>query len=146
MVVGIFVRADDSTCGVKDKKELWLACQSIGDSTGGRAHGPTAMLCVFFFFLNGLISTLFLSSRHVTDWDPGLFDPARCAHRPGNGLRKLTASGHLRVDNAVCALSANMSSCISVPSRTWTPHTRRWHRGAMCHAQSTAASTSSCHR
>ena len=26
------------------KKGLWLACQSKGDTTGGRAHGPTAML------------------------------------------------------------------------------------------------------
>ena len=32
-------------------------------------------------------------------WDPGLFDPAPCAHLPGHDLRKLTASAHLRVDN-----------------------------------------------
>ena len=29
------------------KKELSLACESAGDSTGGRAHGPTATLCFF---------------------------------------------------------------------------------------------------
>ena len=45
-----FERAGDSTGGVKDEKGLWLACQSTGDSTGGRAHGPTALR---FFFLSG---------------------------------------------------------------------------------------------
>ena len=35
----------------------------------------------------------------VTVWGRGLFDPARCAHLPGNDLRKLTPSDHLRVDN-----------------------------------------------
>ena len=41
----IFDRAGDSTGGVKDKKGLWLACPSTGNSTGGRAHGSTTMLC-----------------------------------------------------------------------------------------------------
>ena len=40
-----FDRAGDSTGGVKDEKGLSPACQSTGKSTGGRAHGPTAMLC-----------------------------------------------------------------------------------------------------
>ena len=39
------------------------------------------------------------------------------------------------------AFSSNMSSWVSVPSSTWTPHTRSWHRGAMCLGRSTAAST-----
>ena len=91
----VYGRAGDSTGGVKDEKGLWLACQSTGDSTGGRAHGPTAMLC--FVLLNSLISALFPSLRRrshhigmkndVTVWDPGLFDPARCAHLPGNELK-----------------------------------------------------------
>ena len=49
-----------------------------GDSTGGRAHSPTAML--WFFLLNSLMSALFLSLRpqkigikiDVTVWDRGL--------------------------------------------------------------------------
>ena len=41
---------------MKDQKGLWLACQSTGDSTGGRAHGLTAML--FLFLLIGLMSSL----------------------------------------------------------------------------------------
>ena len=41
------------------EKELWLACESAGDSTGGRAHSPTAMLC--FFKLDSLMSSLLLS-------------------------------------------------------------------------------------
>ena len=44
-----FDRAGDRTGGVKDDKGLWLACQSTGNNTGGRAHGPTAMLCFFLF-------------------------------------------------------------------------------------------------
>ena len=51
-----------------------------------------------------------------------------------------------RASVCVCAFSSDMSSWVSGPSRTWTRHARSWHRGAMCHAQSTAASTSSCHR
>ena len=35
----------------------------------------------------------------VTVWDPVLFDPARCAHLPGNDLRKLIGWAHLRVDH-----------------------------------------------
>ena len=27
------------------EKELWLVCESAGNSTSGRAHSPTAMLC-----------------------------------------------------------------------------------------------------
>ena len=46
VVSGIFDRAGNSTGGVKDQKGPWLACQRTGDSTGGRAHGSTAMLCV----------------------------------------------------------------------------------------------------
>ena len=38
----IFDRAGDSTGGVKEEKGLWLACQSTGNSTGGRAHLPTS--------------------------------------------------------------------------------------------------------
>ena len=63
------------------EKGLWLACESAGDSTGGRAHSSTAKLC-FFFFLDSLMSALFLSLRgrshhigtksDVTVWDPGL--------------------------------------------------------------------------
>ena len=37
---------------MKEEKGLWLACKSPGDSTGGCAHGPTAMLCLVF--LNSL--------------------------------------------------------------------------------------------
>ena len=33
---------------VKEGKVLWLACQSAGNSTSGRAHGPTAMLWFVF--------------------------------------------------------------------------------------------------
>ena len=55
----LFDRAGDSTGGVKDEKGLWLACQSIGNITGGRAHGPTAMLC--FVLLDSLMLSLFLS-------------------------------------------------------------------------------------
>ena len=32
-----------------------------------------------------------LEKNDVTVWDPGFFVPARCAHLPGNDLRKLTA-------------------------------------------------------
>ena len=45
---------------VKEDKELWLACQSAGNSTGGRAHGNA----VVFFLKKSLVSSLFLSSRH----------------------------------------------------------------------------------
>ena len=45
----------------KDEKRLWLACQSTGDSTGGRAHGSTVIPC--FVLLNSLMSALFLSMR-----------------------------------------------------------------------------------
>ena len=31
------------------EKGLWLACESAGDSTGGRAHSSTAMLWFFYF-------------------------------------------------------------------------------------------------
>ena len=48
----IFDRAGDSTGGGHDEKGPWLACQST-DSTEGRAHGPTAMLC--FVLLNSLM-------------------------------------------------------------------------------------------
>ena len=51
----IFDGAFDSTGGVMDEKGLWLSCQSTGICTGGRAHGPTAML---FFLLNSLMSSL----------------------------------------------------------------------------------------
>ena len=61
----IFDRAGDSTGGVKEEKGLWLACQSTGNSTGGRAHGLTAMLLVFFL-LNSLMSSL-SSSRRDTE-------------------------------------------------------------------------------
>ena len=54
-------RACDSTGGVKVEKGLWLACPSTGDSTGGRADGPAAMLC--FVLLNSLMSALLLSLR-----------------------------------------------------------------------------------
>ena len=47
---------------VKEEKGLWLACQSAGNCTGGRAHGPTAMLWVFFL-LSGLMSSLFQQLR-----------------------------------------------------------------------------------
>ena len=57
MAFEIFDRAGDSTGGVKEEKGLWLACQSTGNSTGGRAHGLTAMLLVFFL-LNILMSSL----------------------------------------------------------------------------------------
>ena len=57
----LFDRAGDSTGGVKDEKELWLACQSTGNSTGGRAHGPTAMLSSFIL-LNSLMLALFLGT------------------------------------------------------------------------------------
>ena len=50
MAFEIFDRAGDSTGGVKEEEGLWLACQSIGNSTGGRAHGLTAMLLVCFSF------------------------------------------------------------------------------------------------
>ena len=43
---------------MKEDKGLWLACQSTCNSTGGRAHGPTALLC--FVLLNSLMSALFL--------------------------------------------------------------------------------------
>ena len=49
MAFQIFDRAGDSTGGVKEEKGLWLACQSTGNSTGGRAHGLTAMLFFFSF-------------------------------------------------------------------------------------------------
>ena len=52
-------RAGDGTDGVKDQKGPRLACQSTGDSTGGLARGPTAML--YFVLLNRLMSVLFLS-------------------------------------------------------------------------------------
>ena len=48
--VVIFDRAGDSNGGVKDEEGLWLACQSTGNSTCGRAHGPTSMLSFFLFF------------------------------------------------------------------------------------------------
>ena len=51
-----FDRAGDSTGGVKDEQGLWLACQSTGNSTGGRAHGPTAMLCFFSFEQSDVVS------------------------------------------------------------------------------------------
>ena len=34
------------------EKGLWLACESAGDSTSGRAHSPTAMLCFFLLVVN----------------------------------------------------------------------------------------------
>ena len=34
---------------VKEEKGLWLAYQSAGNSTCGRAHGPTSVLWVFSF-------------------------------------------------------------------------------------------------
>ena len=64
MAFEIFERAGHSTGGVKEAKGLRLACQSTGNSTGGRAHGLTAMLC--FVRLNSLMSALFLSLRRRT--------------------------------------------------------------------------------
>ena len=61
MAFEIFDRAGDSTGGVKDEKGLWLAYQSTGNSTCGRAYGTTVMLC--FVLLNSLMSALFLSLR-----------------------------------------------------------------------------------
>ena len=34
-----FDRAGDIMGGLKEEKDLWIACQSMGDSTGGRVHG-----------------------------------------------------------------------------------------------------------
>ena len=42
MAFVLFERAGENAGGVKDQKWLCLACQSTGDSTGGRAHGPMA--------------------------------------------------------------------------------------------------------
>ena len=64
MAFEIFDRAGDSTGGVKEEKGLWLACQSTGNSTGGRVHGLTAMLLVVFSFESLDVVSLFLSSRH----------------------------------------------------------------------------------
>ena len=38
----------DSTGGCAQRRGLWLASESAGDSTGGRAHSPTGMLWGFF--------------------------------------------------------------------------------------------------
>ena len=43
--VSVAVRQHGWMC---TEKGLWLACESAGNSTGGRAHSSTAMLCVFF--------------------------------------------------------------------------------------------------
>ena len=56
----IFDRAGD-TGGVKDEKGLWLACQSTGDSTGGRAP---RQCCVFVLF-NSLVSALLSLLHHI---------------------------------------------------------------------------------
>ena len=101
--------AGDSTGGVKEEKGLWLACQSASKSgwTCPRPHGNAV---VFFFCLAWcrlslpIVETqkipkdrerrhrretgVFLREKNdVTVWDPGLFDPARCAHFPGNDLK-----------------------------------------------------------
>ena len=47
------------------EKGLWLACESAGDSTGGRAHSPTAML--FFFFLEIFFGLLDVVSLPVVE-------------------------------------------------------------------------------
>ena len=46
----------------RTEKGLWLACESAGNSTGGRAHSSTTML--WFLILDSLMSSLFLSLRH----------------------------------------------------------------------------------
>ena len=67
------------------KKELWLDCESAADSTGGRAHSPTAML---WFILDSL-----MSAQKSSHWDKkrrhclgpwSLTQPG--AHLPGNEL------------------------------------------------------------
>ena len=40
-------------------EEVWLACGSAGNSTGGRAHSPTAMLCSVL--QNSLMSALLVA-------------------------------------------------------------------------------------
>ena len=109
------------------KKGLWLACESAGDSTGGRAHRPTAVLC--FFIVDSLMSALFLSLSHhngmkndVTVWDPGLSDPDRCAHLPGLTAgetfdRPLT---HEEIVRQNAAKSRSTPSCATGSSTRWT--------------------------
>ena len=48
------VRPCDSTGGCAQRRGLWLASESAGDRTGGRAHSPTGMLWVFL--LSSLMS------------------------------------------------------------------------------------------
>ena len=96
-----FERAGDSAGGR-------ATFERAGDSTGGRAHGSTA-LWFFSFELLDVVSLpvvetqksrrnvsgvdrretgMFLRKENdVSVWVPGLFDPARCAHLPGNELK-----------------------------------------------------------
>ena len=53
MALEIFGRDGDSTGGVKEEKELWLACQSTGP------HGSA-----WFLILDSLMLSLVLSLRH----------------------------------------------------------------------------------
>ena len=58
--VSVAVRQHGWTC---TQRGLWLTCGSAGNSTGGRAHSPTAML--WFLLLNSLMSSLSIVESQI---------------------------------------------------------------------------------
>ena len=69
--------------------EKGLACESSGNSTGGRVHSPTAMLWFFHFGVSCRLSsyhrdaeTITLERKTTSLSGSPVFDPARCAHLP----------------------------------------------------------------
>ena len=57
----VTARGDVST---KEEKGLWLACQSVNNSTGGRAHGLPFFVVQMFFCSND-----WTCARRTTDRD-----------------------------------------------------------------------------
>ena len=49
------------------QKRLWFACESAGNSTGGRAHDVTTVLC--FVLLNSVMSARLIVETQKPRWN-----------------------------------------------------------------------------
>ena len=87
---------------MRTRKGLWLACDSAGDSTGGRVKNPPRQCCGFCAFEQFDVvyrceTGLYLRKKRTTSLSGTLvFGPARCAHLLGNEL-KIDCLGRLLI-------------------------------------------------
>ena len=100
------------------EKWLWLACESAGDSTGGRAHSPPPAM------LSGVDcreTGLFLLEETTSLSGTLVFNPAWCAHLLGNELKngpiELTLISSYGSPFTLKQLFCDQSKCFSTASR-----------------------------